>query len=405
MERATNRPKTRAAPIRDPPAARVLMVTDSLDPGGAERHVVDLATALARRGHDVTIACSTGGALQRDAEIGGVHVKPLMHTLVKRRFSATFARRLGTLVTSGEFDLVHAHVYASATAAAEAVAGVAVPLVITEHTEAPWRGLPERAISRTAYARADHILAVSTAIRTQLLREFDVPARKASYVPSAIVALSEPQLARPLPSGCDRARLVGRVARLQPEKGIEVFLRAAAALAPRAPDVRFLIVGAGPVRDRLETLCRRLAITDRVYFLGHRADARAIIATLDLLVVSSLNDGSPLVVLEAMASATPIVASRTGGIPDQLRDGVDGLLVRPGSARALATAMERSLGDPDAARLLAASGRRRVRSRFRFDAMLADVERAYGIALERRAPAAGVPEPAATPRASGALAG
>jgi glycosyltransferase involved in cell wall biosynthesis len=381
------------------------MVTDSLQPGGAERHVVDLATALARRGHDVTIACSTGGALQRDAEIGGVRVEPLMDKLVKRRYSAAFARRLGTLVTSGEFDLVHAHVYASTSAAAEAVAGVAVPLVITEHTEAPWRGLQERSVSRATYARADHILAVSTAIRTQLLREFGVPARKASYVPNAIVALSEPQLAQPLPSGCDHARLVGRVARLQPEKGIEVFLRAAAALAPRAPDVRFLVVGAGPVRGRLETLCRRLAITDRVYFLGHRPDARAIIATLDILVVSSLNDGSPLVVLEAMASATPILASRTGGIPDQLRDGVDGLLVTPGSARALATAMERLLGDPDGARLLAASARRRVRSRFRYDTMLGAVERTYRIALERRAPGAAVPGRDAARRASGALAG
>jgi glycosyltransferase involved in cell wall biosynthesis len=405
MENATNGPTRSAAPIRDPPARRVLMVTDSLQPGGAERHVVDLATALARHGHDVTIACSTSGALQRDAEIGGVTVAPLMDKLVKRRFSPAFARRLGTLVTSGEFDLVHAHVYASASAAAEAVAGLAVPLVITEHTEAPWRGLQERTISHATYARADQILAVSTAIRTQLLHEFGVPARKASYVPNAIVALSEPQLTQPLPAGCDRARLVGRVARLQPEKGIEVFLRAAAALAPRAPDVRFLIVGAGPVRRRLETLCRRLAITDRVYFLGHRPDARAIIATLDILVVSSLNDGSPLVVLEAMASATPVLASRTGGIPDQLRDGVDGLLVTPGSAGALATAMERLLGDPDGARLLAASARRRVRSRFRYDTMLTAVERAYRIALERRAPGAAVARGERTRRASGALAG
>jgi glycosyltransferase involved in cell wall biosynthesis len=217
------------------------------------------------------------------------------------------------------------------------------------------------------------------------MREFGVAARKVTYVPNAVVALSKRELAHGLPDGCDGARLVGRVCRLQPEKGLDVFLRAAVRIARGAPDVRFLIVGEGPVRHRLETLGRRLGIAERVHFLGHRTDARAIIAALEILVVSSLSDGSPLVVLEAMASATPILATRTGGIPDQVRDGLDGLLVAPGDVHALAGGMRRLLDDPDAARRLAVTAQRRARSRFRYDAMVAGVERAYRVARERRA--------------------
>src|SRR5829696_6598545 len=154
-----------ATPPSGSPSLSMLLVVDSLAPGGAERHVVDLARALTAAGHAVTVACSMGGPLAADLVCAGVRVEVLLDRLVKRRFSPAFARRLRALVRRERFDLVHAHIYASATAAAAAVAGSRVPLVMTDHTEAPWRGPSARLLSRLAYRRADHVIAVSSAIR------------------------------------------------------------------------------------------------------------------------------------------------------------------------------------------------------------------------------------------------
>jgi glycosyltransferase involved in cell wall biosynthesis len=374
------RPASGLTALRLPPL-RLLLVVDSLDPGGAERHVVDLALTLARGGHDVTVACSLPGPLAIELLDGGVPVEPLMDGLVKRRFSPTYAAALGGLLRAQRFDLVHAHVYASEVAVAEAARGTRVPLVLSEHTEAPWRGGRERALSRLTFRRADHLIAVSTAIRRQLVEQFGVPAEKVSYVANAVRPFADEAPAPALPEG---GPLIGRVARLQPEKGIDVFLRAAAAVAARVPAARFLVVGDGPLRDELPALAAELGIADRVRFLGHRPDARAIIARLDVLAVSSITDGSPLVNLEAMAAGTPIVASACGGIPDQIRDGRDGLLVAPGDAAALARGLLRLVEEPELARRLGAAARRRAEMRFSYEAMLARVEACYGAALTRR---------------------
>jgi Glycosyltransferase Family 4 len=124
-------------PSRRPP--RVLLVADSLDVGGAERQVCELATALSARGYTAAIACSTDGALAGTLP-ASVPVHVLCDQLVKRRFSLPYAWALACLLRREAFDLVHAHMYASGQAAALALLGSAVPLVLTEHSEAVWRG-------------------------------------------------------------------------------------------------------------------------------------------------------------------------------------------------------------------------------------------------------------------------
>src|SRR5215212_5659794 len=112
---------------------RLLLVVDSLEVGGAERHVVDLASALRRKGYGVEVACSVAGGLAESLEATGVPVRPLTRQLVKRRVSLAYARGIGRLLKESRFDLAHAHIYASAVATAIAVRGTGLPLVITEH--------------------------------------------------------------------------------------------------------------------------------------------------------------------------------------------------------------------------------------------------------------------------------
>lgn len=357
---------------------RLLLVTDSLEVGGAERHVVDLAVALHQKGFEVVVACSASGPLAQPLLGAGVPVKPLLDRKVKRRVSLTYALRLRRLMKGARFDLVHAHVYASGAAAALASLGSGVPLVLTEHTEALWQGRRARTVSRFVYARARHIIVVSNAIRRRLVKRDGVPPNLITVVPNAVSAVACTAAApQGLPAELGEGPLVGVIARLQPEKGLDHFLKAAARVAALVPEARFIVVGDGPLRGELEALARRIGVGESVCFLGFRADAREVTGLLDVLVVPSLTEGSPLVVLEAMAAGVPVVASDVGGIPDQIRHEREGLLVPPGDPKALEVALLCLLRDPAYARVLGEEGRRRAHSEFGHGRMVRRIEEVY----------------------------
>ena len=368
------------------PSVRLLLVVDSLDVGGAERHVADLALAMRRRGYEVEVACSVAGELSGELAGEGLPVRPMLGRRVKRRVSPGYAWKLGKLVREGRFDLVHAHIFASAAASALATLGTGVPLVVTEHTEGAWQGRWARLVSRTIYRRARRVIAVSGPIRARLIERDGVPCGKISVIPNAVIpAPGGPGDPAAALQGVPRDRpLVGTVARLQPEKGITAFLKAAANVVSEVPDALFLVVGDGPLRGGLSALARTLGLSDHVRFLGHRADAREIVGMLEVLVVPSLTEGAPLIVLEAMASGVPVVASAVGGIPDQVRHGEEGLLVRPGDPDALAEALLELLRDPVRARRLGDAGLRRTEREFGHETMVRRVEAVYRTALGLR---------------------
>jgi glycosyltransferase involved in cell wall biosynthesis len=363
---------------------RLLLVVDSLEVGGAERHVVDLSAELRRKGHKVAVACSADGELSDALDGANVQVRPLLKRLVKRRVSATYVRRLRRLVRGGRFDLVHAHIYASAAASALATLGTGVPLVVTEHTEGAWQGRSAHLVSRLIYRRARRVIAVSSPIRGRLI-ERGVRPETISLVPNSVIPAPDtrPDPSGALPDGWREGPLVGAVARMQPEKGIVNLLKAAARVSSSCPAARFLVVGDGPLREELHSLADRLGLGERVRFLGHRADARVLIGLLDVLVVPSLTEGTPLTVLEAMAVGVPIVASAVGGIPDQVRHGKEGLLVPPNDTVALGDALLELLQDPGRARRLGEAGRRRADSEFAHATMVQRIEAVYQAVLGR----------------------
>jgi len=358
------------------------LVVDSLEVGGAERHVVDLAVALSRKEHEVTVACSVAGDLAESLEEANMPIRSLLDQLVKRRVSVAYARELWTLAKEERFDLVHAHVYASAAAAAIATMGTGVPLVVTEHTEAVWRGRRPRLVTRWFCRRASRVIAVSDAVKRRLVKQDDVPPAKIAVIPNAVPANPDSGSGTlPLRDELRDRPLVGVLARLQPEKGVATFLKAGARVAKVVPQARFIVVGDGPLRAELEVLVRRLCMKRNVRFLGFRSDPRALIELLDVLVVPSLTEGAPLVVLEAMAAGVPIVASAVGGIPDQIRHEGEGLLVPPGDPAALGDAVLRLLRDPGLARRMGAAGCRKAATVFSHAKMVARTEDVYRAAL------------------------
>lgn len=332
----------------------VLLVVDSLDGGGAERHVTDLAAALHAHGVHVEVACSAAGVLA-PALTRPPHV--LGRRLVKRRGSPAYAARLARLVRALRPDVVHAHCHASAVAAALATLGTGARLVVTEHTEAPWRGPLARAQQRLVCRRADALLAVSRPVAARLVGTYGADPARVLLAPPAVRALPghlPADLGADLPAnlGADGRPVVGFLGRLVASKGVDVLVEAARLL----PEATVVVLGDGPERERLLA-----SAPPSVHVLPWRGDARALLPRFAVLAVPSRSDGSPLVVREAQLAGVPVVGSAVGGIPDLLA-GVTGppaagLLVPPADPAALAAALRCVLTDAGLRSRLAAAGR------------------------------------------------
>ena len=196
----------------------------------------------------------------------------------------------------------------------------------------------------------------------------ELPAREA-----ALSALGLPR----------EGRYVAIVARLVPIKDIPTFLRALALVTESLPDVRGLVVGDGPEREAVERLAQNLGLERRCRFLGWRADLPNVYAASDVVALTSLNEGSPVSVIEAMASGRAVVATAVGGVPDVVSEAT-GILVPVGDHRGFADAVVSLLRDPDRRAELGRKGREVAVRRFASDRLVADIDRLYIDLLGRR---------------------
>jgi glycosyltransferase involved in cell wall biosynthesis len=178
--------------------------------------------------------------------------------------------------------------------------------------------------------------------------------------------------------------LVGIVGRLFPIKNHPLFLESAVRVLKREPAARFVIVGDGTLRSELERQAREFGITDRVFFTGWQRDMPRIYADLDVLVVSSDNEGTPVSAIEAMATGCPVVATKVGGLPDLISDGESGLLVPPRNPDALSNAVLRVLEDSEAAGRMSAAARQSVHQRYTRTHLLAETDRLYANLLAQK---------------------
>lgn len=173
--------------------------------------------------------------------------------------------------------------------------------------------------------------------------------------------------------------LVGMVANMNFEiKGHRYFLQAAKLVLANIPSVEFLLVGDGPLRDKYQTLADELGIGGRVHFIGKRNDTPAILSSLDVSVLCSTSEGMSNVIMESMAAGKPVVATRVGGNPELVEDGVTGLLVPPADVSALAEAMQSLLSNTETAMALGAAGMKLVTARFTVETMVHKHEQLYG---------------------------
>lgn len=177
--------------------------------------------------------------------------------------------------------------------------------------------------------------------------------------------------------------LVGAVGRLAPEKAFDVLMRSIRQLVDRGVDVRLVIVGEGDDRTRLEGLVRELALQDRVRLPGWQSDVRSYFQAMDVFALSSLREGLPNVVLEAMALEVPVIATRIAGIPRLIQDGRNGFLIEPGDLPGLTRSLNGLLTNPGLRDLLRTAARRTIETRYSFPVRMQRLKRIYDELLTR----------------------
>ncbi|MBU1261662.1 GT4 family glycosyltransferase PelF [bacterium] len=170
--------------------------------------------------------------------------------------------------------------------------------------------------------------------------------------------------------------LIGIVARLVPIKDHRTFVFAAKLLLEKIPEAKFIVVGDGPERANIERFVEELKIQDAVFFPGFREDLDIIYADLSLLVLSSLNEGLPVAIIEAQASGKPVVSTNVGGVPELIKDGETGYLVPVKNPEMLAEAMEKILKSPDSAKRMGEAGKESSK-KYRAERLMQDIENLY----------------------------
>jgi glycosyltransferase involved in cell wall biosynthesis len=350
----------------------VLQLIPTLDRSGAEKQMVLLATALPRDRFRVEVAALTRlGPYEAELRASGIPV-----TLIGKRFKLDPAAflRLVRFLKAKKFDVLQTWIFAADTYGRAAARVARVPVVVTAEMAVDyWKGRTELAIDRRLARWTDRIVGNSDAV-VAFYRQNGIPEDRLAMIPSGI-GDEEPPPVDPAEVRASfgwpgDAPLILFAGRLAPQKGVDDLLAALDLLQHIRPDVRTLIVGDGPLRGRLEELAHAYRLDDRVRFLGHRDDVPRLLAAADLLVLPSLYEGLPNVVLEAMRFRKPVVATAAPGTTEVVQDGQTGLLVPRQHPPALTQAIRLVIEDRALADRLGATGRARVETDFRADRMV-----------------------------------
>lgn len=244
-----------------------------------------------------------------------------------------------------------------------------------------------RGVERSLARITDTLLTVSESVKEDLVRLGVAPRGRVRVLP---LGLDLEPLAGALPRGVLRketnwgynSRVVGIVGRLVPIKDVDTFIDAATIVASRTDDVHFAVVGDGEERARLEDRAASV-LGDRIHFFGWRKDPAAVFGDMDLVVNTSLNEGTPVALIEALAAGRPVIATAVGGTPDLLDGGRFGALVPARSAEQIALAIKTALDSPDAAHRVAAAGQAAVLTRYAVARLLRDMAELYRGLLAR----------------------
>jgi glycosyltransferase involved in cell wall biosynthesis len=367
--------------------------------GGPAIHVSNLAAGLETRGYHTTLVA---GSLARGedsmafvAERLGVKVVsvPEIQREVAPLHDARSIGRLAAIMRAERPHILHTHTAKSgalARAAALVAGGGRPPIVVhTFHGHVlkgyfgPGRTAFFKHVERNLARSTDVLVAVSPEVRDELVAHGIAPADKFTVIRLGIPL--EERLGdatadldyRQLYGIPEDVFVVGWVGRMTGVKDTDAVLEIVAATRERGVPAVLCMVGDGPDRERLEQVAHDLGIARSTYFVGYQEDVAGYYRLFDAFLLPSVNEGTPVSAIEALASGTPVVATRVGGVPDVVTEGVDGFLVDPGDTDAAADRLATLAGDPELRARLGAAGSANARERYSVERLVEDVDRLY----------------------------
>jgi glycosyltransferase involved in cell wall biosynthesis len=380
-----------------PPPIRILRAITRLNIGGPAIHAILLNDAL-DDGVVFSSTLVTGTTAPHEGDMldlaAAHHVRPIILPALGREISPTddlvSLARMVRLVRWLRPDVVHTHMAKAGTVGRLAARMCGVPLIVhTYHGHvfhsyfSPAKTRVFVMVERALGLMTDRIIVLGEGQRDEIASLGVAPASKLEPIRLGLELRQflEAEHARGGLRGelglDDTTPLIGIVARLVPIKAHEVFFEAASHVLKATPDARFVVVGDGERRAELEAMVERTGLGTAVRFLGWRRPMVGVYADLDVVALTSRNEGSPVALIEAMASARPVISTDVGGVPDVVVDGVTGLTVASGDAGALAQGIVRLLRERDVADRLAAAGRRHVYPRYDSSRLVNDVRNLY----------------------------
>ena len=349
---------------------KILQLISSYGFFGAENVVLELSRQLSSGSVDNTLGVFENTA-NPHIELHKKAKKNNLKTVVfkcRGRFDLMTLGAIRSYVRKNNINIIHAHGYKSNIYGFAAAKMCGTQIAATCHS---WNSQDAR--TRFYYGLEKFILrwfgkvvAVSEDIGSELLKIM-TDCRDISVIFNGIdtarFMAAEGAVREEFNIGKE-TKIVGVVARLSAEKGHSIFFEAAENVSRLLPDVKFMLVGDGRLRGELMALSEKKGLGEKVIFTGLRDDLPQIYAAMDIFVLPSLNEGLPMVLLEAMAARKPVIASRVGAVPKVVRTEEDGLLVEPGSSGVLADAIIRLLKDEKLARQMADNANRKVAEEF-----------------------------------------
>lgn len=359
-----------AAEIRRP--LKLMFMTTSMPIGGAETLLVNLVRTLDRRRCEPEIVCLKEPGVLGDqiASEVPVHSRFIGHkydvAVVERLRRLMVARQTDALVTVGAGDKMFWGRLAGRAAR--------IPVVLSALHSTGWPDGIGR-LNRMLTGITDGFIAVAGGHARHLIEREGFPPEKIFLIPNGIdtnrfaFRCGDRSRVRHELGISPDAPVVGIVAALRPEKNHALFLQAARMVLRQMPTARFVIVGDGPERSALESLARQLCIQAAVVFCGSRDDVPAVLSALDVFALTSLNEASPVSILEAMACERPVVAPNVGSISESLIHDTSGLLVNGHDQESHAKAWVTILSDPDRGAAMGRCGRAHCRQFGSLEAM------------------------------------
>jgi glycosyltransferase involved in cell wall biosynthesis len=386
---------------------RILRLIARLNMGGPALHVAYLTRGLDRLGYRTTLGAGSlargEGSMAFVAEELGVEVHTVsqLHREVSPVLDPVSVARIARLIREVRPHILHTHTAKAGAVGrtAAVLAGDARPPIVvhTFHGHVlrgyfdPLRTAVYREVERSLARVTTRLVAVSPQVQDELVRLDVAPADKFSVIRLGIDL--DRRIVEPASDGLELRRafgvpedafVVGWIGRMTSIKHLPDVLAAFARLREKRVDARLVLVGDGPDREDVEQRAHELGIARFTLYLGYQRDIAPYYALFDALLLPSGNEGTPVVAIESLAAGTPVVATRVGGIPDVVSDGVDGLLAEPGDVEELAAALEKLAHDAGLRERMGLAGRERTLPRYRVERLVGDVDALYRELLAER---------------------